>query len=107
MKHFLGTIGIMLAMASGTPSALAQSAPFITVSVVGTENSISCRIRARSKYLELGARDVSRAESNSQWGTVGSMQALVWCRDTQAIIVVGGPDNGSVVELRDEIKKAF
>ena len=94
-----------------SPSALmgmgVSSVPSLTASVVNISNNISCRSKARAKYFELGARDMSNSEDNGQWGTVGNMQALVWCRDTQAIIVVGGQSTNSINELRDEIKKAF
>lgn len=94
-----------------SPSALMgmapSSVPSLTASVVNISNNISCRSKARAKYFELGARDMSNSEDNGQWGTVGNMQALVWCRDTQAIIVVGGQSTNSINELRDEIKKAF
>jgi len=77
------------------------------LSVVNIPNNISCRSKARSKYFELNARNMSNDSDNSQWGSIGSMQALVWCRDSQAIIAIAGNDYNSVAELRDEIKKAF
>ena len=81
--------------------------PSLTASVVGIPNNISCRSKTRAKYFEVGARDMSGAEDNVQWGTVGSMKALVWCRDTQAIIVISGQNVNSINELREELKKAF
>ena len=81
--------------------------PAMSLYAVNIANNIACRNKARSKYFELGARDMSRDDSNAQWGTVGSMQALVWCRDTQAIIAVSGVNYESVRELREEIQKAF
>jgi hypothetical protein len=74
---------------------------------VNIANNIACRSKARSKYFELGARDMSSENLNAQWGTVGSMQAVVWCRDSQAIIAVAGANYDSVKEVRDEIVKAF
>ena len=81
--------------------------PSMALGVVNITSNISCRAKARSKYFELGARDMSKDDSNSQWGTVGSMQAVVWCRDTQAVLSVAGNSFNSVTELRDEIQKAF
>ena len=81
--------------------------PAMSLYAVNIANNIACRNKARSKYFELNARDMSRDDSNAQWGTVGSMQALVWCRDTQAIIAVSGVNYESVRELREEIQKAF
>jgi len=81
--------------------------PALTLSVRGINNNIACRNAARSKYFELGARDMSASDSNTQWGTVGNMQAVVWCRDSYAVIGVAGQNNSSVVELRDAVAKAF
>ncbi len=81
--------------------------PAISLYAVNISNNISCRSKARSKYFELNARDMSKDDSNAQWGTVGTMQAVVWCRDSQAIIAVAGDSYSSVKELRDEIVKAF
>lgn len=92
---------VMSSMMAGDP------VPSLTASVVGVPNNISCRSKARAKYFEVGARDMSTPEDNAQWGTVGSMKALVWCRDTQAIIIVGGQSVNGINELRDELKRAF
>lgn len=81
--------------------------PAIAVSVVNIANNASCRSRARSKYFEMGARDLAPQDSNSQWGTIGSSQGLVWCRDNHAVISVAGPNFDTVVEFKDELKKAF
>lgn len=90
-----------------TSSMAGDPVPSLTASVVGVPNNISCRSKARAKYFEVGARDMSTPEDNAQWGTVGSMKALVWCRDTQAIIIVGGQSVNGINELRDELKRAF
>ena len=94
------TFGFVSSAGSDVPPAMALNTVNIT-------SNISCRAKARSKYFELGARDMSKDDSNAQWGTVGTMQAVVWCRDTQAIIAVAGSNQSSAVELRDEIVKAF
>ena len=73
----------------------------------GVANNIACRNAARSKFFELGARDMSPSDSNGQWATVGNMKAIVWCRENRAIISVAGYNYNSVSELRDEIAKAF
>ena len=71
-------------------------------------NNIACRNAARSKFFELGAKDMSSSNENAQWGTIGTnMRALVWCRETQVIIAVTGYNYNSVSEARDEIVKAF
>jgi len=81
--------------------------PSMALAAVNITNNISCRAKARSKYFELSARDMSNETSNGQWATIGSMQAVVWCRDTQAVISVAGSSYNAVAELRDELQKAF
>jgi hypothetical protein len=70
-------------------------------------NNITCRSKARSKFFELGARDMSPSDSNGQWATIGNMKAIAWCRENRVIISVAGYNYNSVSELRDEIAKAF
>lgn len=84
-----------------------SSPPSMSLAAVNIANNISCRSKARAKYFELNARDMSNETSNGQWATVGNMQAVVWCRDNQAVIAVAGSSYNSVTELRDEIQKAF
>ena len=96
----LASVGTVGAFSGSTPPAMSLYAVNIT-------NNIACRSKARSKYFELGARDMSSENLNAQWGTIGSMQAVVWCRDSQAIIAVAGSNYDSVKEVRDEIVKAF
>jgi hypothetical protein len=81
--------------------------PAMSLYAVNIANNIACRSKARSKYFELSARDMSNETLNAQWATIGSMQAVVWCRDSQAIIAVAGSNYDSVKEVRDEIVKAF
>jgi len=81
--------------------------PSLALAAVNVANNIACRSKARAKYFELGARDMSNDTSNGQWGIVGTMQAVVWCRDNHAVIAVAGNSYNSVSELRDEIQKAF
>jgi len=70
-------------------------------------NNIACRNAARSKFFELGAKDLSPSDSNAQWATIGNMKAIAWCRDNRVVISVAGYNYDSVAELRDEIVKAF
>ena len=82
--------------------------PTMALYSTSVANNIACRNAARSKFFELGAKDMLPSDSNAQWGTiVTNMRALVWCRETQAIIAVTGYNYNSVVEVRDEIEKAF
>lgn len=88
-------------------SLVNDTPPFISASVVDTPSSFYCRTKARSKYFELGAREISNEDSNSQWAIVGRNRALIWCRGSQAIIIVTGSNSTAIEELRDELKKAF
>ena len=93
---------------AATPSfAQSVGVPSMSLGVADINSNISCRTKARAKYFELGARDMSPDDSNSQWATINSMKALVWCRGNQAIISVAGSSVSSITELRDEILKAF
>jgi len=70
-------------------------------------NNIACRNAARSKFFELGGKDLSPSDSNAQWATIGNMKAIAWCRDNRVVISVAGYNYDSVAEVRDEIVKAF
>ena len=93
----------------GATSALGSydGPPSMALSVVATPNAITCRQRARAKYFELGATDMSKDTENAQWGTFGNLQALVWCRGTEAVIAVAGRSFNAAAEVKDELKKAF
>ena len=82
-------------------------APAIALHEKAVANNIACRNAARSKFFELGARNMSPSEENAQFGIVGNMNSVVWCRGNRAIISVAGPDYGAVSELRDELARAF
>ena len=91
-----------------TPSfAQTQNPPTISVAVANVSSNIACRNKIRAKYFELGATRMADANSNTQWATINGMSALVWCRDTQAVINTAGSNYNSVYELRDEIFKIF
>lgn len=96
------TSGMFSAFSSG-----GSTPPSMSLGVRATPNNIACRNTARSKLFELGARDMSDSNNNSQWATVGNMRVLVWCRDTQAIISVAGNSYDSVTEVRDVLGNAF
>ena len=81
--------------------------PTMSLYEANVANNIACRNAARSKFFELGARDMSTSDSNAQWGTIGNMKAVVWCRENRAIISVAGYSYNAVVEARDAIAKAF
>jgi hypothetical protein len=85
----------------------ANDAPSLGLAQKAVENNIACRTKARSKFIELGARDLSSPDSNSQWGTVSNMRVVAWCRGNQVVIGVSGHNYNSVNELRDIIYDAY
>lgn len=87
--------------------SFAQSVPTFATGVVNISSNVACRNKARSKYFELGATNMSDANANSQWATINGMRTSVWCRETHAIITVSGFDVSAITELRDEIQKAY
>jgi len=84
-----------------------SSPPAIAFGTAGVPNNIVCRNKARSKYYELGASDMSSSDSNVQNAVVNNMRASVWCRTNQVFFVVAGDSNNAVKELRDELMKPF
>jgi hypothetical protein len=96
-----------MAGALGNSGGSETMPPSMSLGVRAITNNISCRNTARSKFFELGARDMSPSDSNSQWATIGNMKAIVWCRDSQAVISVAGYSYDSVTEVRDVLGKAF
>ena len=82
-------------------------APSITFAERAIANNIACRNAARSKFFELGARNMSPSDENAQFGIIGINHAAVWCRENRAFIVVAGKNFDAVNEIRAEISKAF
>ena len=95
--------GGMVSSLSGSET----TAPTMSLWETSVANNIACRNAARSKFFELGARNMSESSSNSQWATVGNMKVVAWCRENRVVISVAGYNYDSVVELRDEVIKAF
>ena len=81
--------------------------PSLAFSERAIANNIACRNAARSKFFELGARNMSPSDENAQFGIIGRNHAAVWCRENRAFIVVAGQSFDSVSEIRSEITKAF
>jgi hypothetical protein len=98
---------VMAQTATLSSGLSANDPPSLALGYDPIPNNITCRSKARAKFFELGARDMSSQESNSQWATVNNMRAIVWCRENHAIVGVTGHSYNSVQELRDEIRKAF
>ena len=90
-----------------SPTFAQTTVPTGALTSVNISSNISCRNKARAKYFELGATNMSGANDNDQWAIVNGMRTLVWCRNTEATIAVLGFNSTSLEELRDEIKKAF
>ena len=100
--------GMSKPAAFGAFTGTSDTPPTMALYSTSVTNNIACRNAARSKFFELGAKNMSSSNENAQWGTIGTnMRALVWCRETQVIIAVTGYNYNSVSEARDEIVKAF
>jgi hypothetical protein len=84
-----------------------NSAPAMVLWAININSNITCRSKARSKLLELGARGMTSSTDNAQWGIIGDMNSLVWCRNDYAIIAVSGSNYDAIKELRDELKGEF
>ena len=84
-----------------------SSPPAIAFGTASIPNNITCRNKARAKYFEVGASDMSSSDANLQNAVVNDMRASVWCRTSQVFIVVAGDSNSAVKELRDELMKPF
>lgn len=88
--------------------SFAQTVPNISVGVSNISSTIACRTKVRSKYYEFGGTNMTESSSsNSQGATINNLRAFVWCRDTQAFIVVAGNDYTAASEIRDELLKLF
>ena len=84
-----------------------NSAPAMVLWAININSNITCRSKARSKLLELGARGMTSSTDNAQWGIIGDMNSLVWCRNDYAVIAVSGSNYEAIKELRDELKGEF
>ena len=95
--------------AFGNFTGTSDTPPTVVLYAIGVANNIACRNSARKKFFELGARNkMSSSKNNSYWGTIGTnMRAVVWCRETQAIVAVTGYHYDSVIEVRNAIVNAF
>jgi hypothetical protein len=88
--------------------SFAQSVPSIAVGVSNIPSNIACRTKVRSKYYEFGGTNMTESvSSNSQGSTINNLRSFVWCRETQAFIVVAGNDYTAASEIRDELLKLF
>lgn len=96
---------VMTGLVSGLNGA--DIPPSLTFAERSVANNIACRNAARSKFFELGARNMSPSDENAQFGIIGRNHAAVWCRENRAFIVVAGQSFDSVNEIRAEITKAF
>ena len=65
-----------------------------------------CMQRAKNKLFIMGVTGVT-SNNVSMWGHIAESIIGVWCRGTEAIIVVAGNDNSVLDGLRDEVKGVF
>ena len=86
-------------------AAFAQSVPGVAYKWVDTPyGQFGCFTRAENKLYSIGATSVQRA-TNSVFGIVSNSRVAVWCRGSEAIIFVAGPND--VAPIRDEVATAF
>lgn len=85
--------------------AFAQNAPNVAYRVVDTPyGQFGCFMRAENKLYSIGATTVQKTTS-SVFGIVNGSRVAVWCRGSEAVIFVAGPN--SPADIRDEISNAF
>lgn len=99
IKTILTTATILFA---SIPAALAG--PATTLSAVPTMyGQTGCMQRAQNKFYAIGATNLS-STNRSIWGHLNGSTLGVWCRGSEAIVIVSG-DNAT--NLLEEIKSVF
>lgn len=92
-----------LATIVGTPTF---AGPAAGISVANTPyGSFGCVQRAEMKFFSIGATNIQKPGGSVVWADLGETTVGVWCRGTEAIIVVAG--GNQVIDLKNEIKSAF
>ena len=100
-KTFLSVIATLSLI---SPS-FAQAAPGLAYQSVSTGyGQFGCLQRAQSKLYQIGATNVYQNNGAYVYGTYGTEKIAVWCRGSEAIIIVAGTNTGIV---RDEVATAF
>lgn len=84
-----------------------QAAPSLANGARAIDSNAICRGRARSKLLELGARNLNAPSDNYQFGVVNDMSVAIWCYNNQYAIVTVAGEGGATGELRTEVISAF
>lgn len=81
---------------------------FVTnaLAVVPIKDNASCRSKTNEIFskFNIGA---GKENENAQWATLKKGQALVWCRNSEAVISVTGLNYDMVTKLRDKLKETF
>ena len=65
-----------------------------------------CMQRAKNKLFIMGATSIT-SNNVAIWGHINESIIGVWCRGSEAIIVVSGGDSSTLDGLRDEVKGVF
>ena len=103
IKSILAASAIVVA---ATTSA-AFAGPATRLNAVDTPyGQTVCMQRAKNKLFIMGVTGVT-SNNVSMWGHIGESIIGVWCRGTEAIVVVAGNDNSVLDGLRDEVKGVF
>ena len=96
--------GVIATLSFASPT-FAQPAPRLSYQNVMTGyGQFGCLQRAQSKLYQIGATNVYQNKGAFVYGTYGSEQIAVWCRGSEAIIIVAGVNTSTI---RDEIATAF
>lgn len=105
MKKLLSFLIPVIGVFSVDAKALAN--PSVGLAVVDTPYGVyACKQRAQTKLYSMGATGVSSLSSgNTIWGLLGDNKVGVWCRGSEAVVVVAG--DSDVIGIRDDIRFAF
>lgn len=107
MKNLLIAALSLAGLSFPTAVGAQETPPSMALWGTSVPSNIVCRTKARSRFLELGGKDLSGTSDNAQWSSINGMKALVWCRSDNAVIAVSGSSYSAVSELLDEIKKVY
>ncbi len=99
IKTIITTAAIL---ATSIPAAFAGPATTLA-SAPTMYGQFGCIQRAQNKLYAIGATNIN-SNNVSIWGHLSNTTVGVWCRGSEAIIVVSGEN---VNNIRDEIKAVF
>lgn len=105
IKKALAASALTLALAS---PAAAGTEPVLGFSTADTPyGAFSCKQRAEAKLFSIGATGIAKSSGGQVlWAKYGGSFTIgVWCRGSEAVIIVAGDSN--TTDIADEIRSAF